>query len=284
MRTIPVTLACCLIGLASAPLVLAHCGGSSASSPKTDAGPGSSSGFSSGGGNSSGGNTSSGGSSGDDGSLGSSSGSSGGTSGDDGSVGSSSGGSSSGGEGGTTSSSSSGGGGVPVPEGGVASDPDNVTCGGSPCNTTTDHCCETADSGTCQPLNGACAAGALSLECNEAADCAGGNVCCTALAYGQHATTCTAGACAPGTFQLCRTDSECGSADAGAASQKCIVQTCYTSQAMTQTVTVEACAYPAYGAGGTPGGGVPGGGVPGGGVPGGGTTTTWGPLPNCTAK
>jgi hypothetical protein len=80
-----------------------------------------------------------------------------------------------------------------------------------------------------------------------------------------------------GTYQVCRTDSECGSADAGAGSQKCVVQTCYTNQYMTTTVMVEACAVP-QAAGGTPGGNP--GGFPGGGTPGGGGTT-YGPLVGC---
>jgi hypothetical protein len=108
-------------------------------------------------------------------------------------------------------------------------------------------------------------------SCNEAADCASGSYCCAAYAYGGGAS-CHVGPCSNtvgGTYQVCRTDSECGSADAGAGSQKCIVQTCYTNQYMTQTVTVEACAVRQTG------GGVPGGGVPGGGG------TTYGPLYGC---
>jgi hypothetical protein len=113
-------------------------------------------------------------------------------------------------------------------------------------------------------------------------------VCCTAYAYATTAAgnsaTCHVGPCSNtvgGTYQVCRTDAECGSADAGAGSQKCIVQTCYTNQYMTTKVTVEACAVPQTG-GGTPGGGVPGG-FPGGGNPGGGGTT-YGALVGCTAN
>jgi hypothetical protein len=103
------------------------------------------------------------------------------------------------------------------------------------------------------------------VSCKEAADCASGSVCCEILAYptppaSTNPTSCQTGTCPTGDFQLCRTDAECGSADAGPDSQKCIVQTCYTSAAMTTPVTVEACAYPTF--------------MPPRGY-------TWGPLPGC---
>ncbi len=280
MRTTHTTIACCVFVLAVTPVVLTHCSGSSSTTPKAN---GSSSGGSSGGqGSSSGqgssnGGTSSSGSSGDDGGGGTSSSSGGSSSGgsDDGGTVNPDGAASSGGEGGTGS-----GGGTPVPEGGAPSDPGSVSCGSSTCNTTTQHCCVEADGGTCGALNGSCTggAGAVAVACNEAADCAPGNVCCQPLEYGPHSTTCMP-SCPVGTyFQVCRADAECGTADAGATSQRCVVQTCFTSMAMTATSTIEACAYPTTtGGGGFPGGGTPGGGLPGGG----GGGTTYGPLPNC---
>jgi hypothetical protein len=259
MRTTHAWIACCSLLLLGAPVMLTHCsGGSSSTSPKGDGGGqgGSSSGVGASSGGSS--SSSSSGGSGDDGG-----GSSSGTSSGGSSSGTSSGGeggtsSSSGGEGGTTSSS----GGVvtPVPEGGAPSDPNSVTCGATSCNTTTQYCCAEGDAGggSCLPYNnGSCN---IKVSCNEAADCAGG-VCCTQLAFGTHTTSCMA-SCGAGNFQICRTDAECGSADAGAAQRKCIVQTCQATASMTgPKVTVEACAYF------TPG-------------PGGG----WGPLPLCTAN
>jgi hypothetical protein len=102
----------------------------------------------------------------------------------------------------------------------------------------------------------------VEVSCNEAADCASG-VCCAPDQYGPQSTSCMP-SCPAGDFQLCRTDSECGSGDSGAPKQ-CIVQTCPTGpMADAGTVTVEACAY--YTPGGFGGAG------------------TWGPLPACTAK
>jgi hypothetical protein len=270
MRTIHTTIACCVFVLAAGPAALTQCsGGSSTASPKA---PGSSGGSGSGGqssGSSGGGSNggSSSGSSGDDGG-GSSGGSSNGGGDDGGGTTVTEGGTSSGGEGGGSSSGPS----TPVPEGGAPSQPGMITCGSTTCDTTSQHCCESADGGTCGPLNGSCSGGAITLACKEAADCAPGSVCCQPLEYGPHSTSCMT-SCPLGYFQVCRTDAECGNADAGAASEKCIVQTCYTSMAMTATGTVEACAYPGTGGGGN---------FPGGGVPaGGGGTVTYGPLPNC---
>ena len=268
MRTIHTTLACGLLVLAAAPVALTHCSGSTASSPKSDAGKGgSSSGFSSGGGNSSGGSSS--GSSGDDGGGSSSGASSSGGQGGDGGNQNTDGGSSGGGDGG---GSSSGGSTTPVPEGGMPSDPGVVPCGSATCSAASQKCCATADAGTCTALNSGCPTGSTSHECKEAADCASGNVCCTVYNYGSYPYTCNLGGCPTGDYQVCRTDAECGSPEAGAGSQKCVVQTCHTTGPTGPTVTVEACAVRQATGG------------PGGGIPGGGTGGTWGALTGCTAN
>jgi hypothetical protein len=129
------------------------------------------------------------------------------------------------------------------------------------CNTTTSYCCTAADGGACEPYNsGSCST--VKETCNEATDCSSG-VCCQALELGPHDTSCKP-TCGTGDFQVCRTDGECGSADAGAASQQCIVQTC-PIDTMGGTATAEACAY--YTAPG----------------PTNGFMGHWGALPGCTA-
>ncbi len=259
MRTTLACVAGCAFLFVAGPVALVHCSGSSTSgTANSDAGHGSSGGN----GSSSGATSSSSGGLGDDsGGTSSSNGGGGSSGGGEGgtSSGATDGGTSSGGEGGTSSSSGAG---TPVPEGGVPSDPNSVSCGGAMCNTTSNYCCVEADGGaTCLPDNsGACGTNAPRVYCNEAADCSGG-ICCTALTYGTHTSSCKPACSGPtgpynlGEFQLCRTDAECGSADAGAASQKCVVQLCSAMLGGPQNVTVEACAYP--GAGG------------------------WGPLPGC---
>jgi hypothetical protein len=137
---------------------------------------------------------------------------------------------------------------IPVPDGGAKSDPGSVVCNGAPCDVTTGNfcCVETVDGGqqeTCKPPNSVC--GGLSLKCNEASDCKDGAVCCQAIVgialLG--ATSCQAKCSPPYTsFQTCRTDGECGSADGGATS-RCLPQVC-TNAAPPRTLSIEACALP----------------------------------------
>jgi hypothetical protein len=203
----------------AAPLALTHCGGSSASPRGGDSGPdaisGSGSGGGSGGGSSSGG--SSGGSGGDDG---------GGNPGD-GSA-SSSGGAGEGGD---------GGGGPPacvsVDGGAQCSDPLMLPCGVASCNTSTDYCCvESAVDGggtqTCVAPNGSCSPAATRIGCKEAADCAGGAVCCADFpTLGvQGTTSCLASCAAAQNVQICRTDDECGVGSDAGDLRKCVLQTC----------------------------------------------------------
>jgi hypothetical protein len=140
-----------------------------------------------------------------------------------------------------------------------------VTCGSTTCDTTMTQsqvCCLGGDGGTCTSVSSACPS-QITQVCDEAADCTNA-VCCQPLVCGEHSTTCQT-TCAEGDFQPCRTDSECGATSDAGAAKKCIVQTCGT-QMIGPTcggamVKLEACAYPTTV----------------------GFTTTWGPLPECTA-
>jgi hypothetical protein len=262
MRTTHAFLASLATMLVGAPLALTQCSGSGSSKVTGGAtdGGGSHNGGSSGGGSSggSGGQSSSGG--GEDAEADGSSGGTGPSS------------SGAGGEGGATGeggASSSGAAAAPVPDGGAPSTPMMVACGSTSCDTSTSQCCLAGDAGTCTAFTAGC--GGITEPCDEAADCTNA-VCCQPLECGMHSTTCKT-SCAATTadpttyFQLCRTDSECGATTDAGAAQKCIVQTCGTQPGLGGTcggtmVKVEACAYPTPGFGGT---------------------TTWGPLPECTA-
>jgi hypothetical protein len=216
--------------VALAPLALAQCGGSdSAGVNKPDSAGGSGSGTSSGGSVSG-----SGGGSGSGGSAGSTSGSgddsgpvdTGGGSGS--STGSSSGGDGSSGDGASSSGSP---GCMSVDGGAQCSDPMKLPCGPATCDTSTQYCCvvNMGDAGrteTCVPPNGACSSTAK-IGCKEAADCAGSTVCCGnfPMLGVQGVTSCMASCSAQQNVQICRTDAECGTNDAGVA-KKCILQTC----------------------------------------------------------
>jgi hypothetical protein len=137
---------------------------------------------------------------------------------------------------------------VPVPEGGAPSDPGTVPCNGAACDVSQGYACcvEAVDGGTketCNAPNTPCSAGALKLECNEAADCNGG-VCCQAIngIAVSGSTSCMAGPCPAGsTFQVCRVDGECGGGDGGGALKRCIPQLC-TNANPPRTLKIEACA------------------------------------------
>jgi len=242
------------------PLALTNCGNSNAIIPTDGGGVGNSSSGSSGASSS---GSSGGGGEGDAGTGNSSSG--GGGEGGTGSSGVGVGGE--GGAGGSEGGASSGGV-TPVtcqaPEGGAACDPGLVPCGSTMCDTSQTSCCRaTGDAGTdtCVGPNGACT-GTL-VRCKETGDCQDGLVCCDA--YGE--TSCAA-SCGAYSFQVCRSDTECGvHADAGAA-KKCILQTCGGAAAgggpPSPVVTLEACAVQSYGGMGMP--------------------ATWGPVYGCTAK
>lgn len=270
-----------LLGVAG-PLALTHCSGSDSSATESPDGASSSGSTSSGA--TSGATSSGAGGSGTAAASGSAGGSSGsaasGTSstapdGEGGASGSASGGASGSGSGSTG----------PIPDGGAASDPGMVMCGSTSCNTSEKSCChKTGDAGSdeCIGPNGSCNGGTV-IRCDESSDCADGLVCCDNFGSTSCATTCGGGG-----YQVCRSDSECGTnSDAGAAAMKCIVQTCGgTPAAMGRpaipATTVQACAVETVPP--RPGGGTPGRGGPPVRTDAAAPAPTWGPLYGCTAK
>jgi hypothetical protein len=104
------------------------------------------------------------------------------------------------------------------------------------------------DGGTCTAYNSAaCPNGSLTVACDETADCAGGGVCCEEIVSLGVAgpTECMAG-CPQGWFQVCRSNTECGSGDGGGLN-RCVLQTCTQPPGLLtpgSSVVVEACAVP----------------------------------------
>jgi hypothetical protein len=243
----------CLVCVAVSPLLLTQCSGSSTKAVSGHSGDGGGSAGSNAFGSSSGG---SGGSDdgpgvGDDGSAGLL-GSDGGSGGDGSATGDATG-ASTGGDGGSTAGDGGAGSLVcSAPTGGQPCDPGQIACGGSSCSTRSHFCCVTGSNdggpaGTCSAYNGpACGSGALSVACDEAADCSGGLCCEQSVALGVAGPTQCMTSCPVGWFQVCKSDSECGGGgDAGGGS--CIVQTCTLPSGLLgggSSVVVEACAVP----------------------------------------
>jgi hypothetical protein len=134
-----------------------------------------------------------------------------------------------------TSSGSGGTGASPVestsatPLNGHPSTPEQVDCNGSAATGTElctvssqEGCCASGSgAGSCDPDNGTTTCngtGQWFFECDEAADCNAGEVCCLVGTTFSCATSCAGGLAA----QSCRLSSECGEDGGGA----CIVQTC----------------------------------------------------------
>jgi hypothetical protein len=138
---------------------------------------------------------------GDGGTSTSSGGSSGATSS---SGGSSSGASSSGGS--SSGSTGDGGGNDGGADGG--STPNKIACGAAECTSPAQVCCRSFQDAGC--INAADNCTGLKVECDEKADCTGGNVCCYG-AFGAH--SCDTDCNGFGNFQICKTSTEC--ADAG---------------------------------------------------------------------
>jgi hypothetical protein len=95
----------------------------------------------------------------------------------------------------------------PLPPSTPASGP--VACGGSTCDARTQDCCLTLGGGRCVP-NGACV-GPLSLSCESAKNCEGGDVCCIEVGGGSLTAACRP-SCGGGRgphVQVCRSDAEC---------------------------------------------------------------------------
>jgi hypothetical protein len=113
-----------------------------------------------------------------------------------------------------------------VPEGGAACTPHSVACGASPCTTPADQCCANGftsgapnTGSTCSAVDASCGILTTAVACDEAADCPSGQVCCETPAGLGPGTQLCASSCASGSYQLCRSNTECGSA-------KCTPQSC----------------------------------------------------------
>jgi hypothetical protein len=123
----------------------------------------------------------------------------------------------------------------PKPEGGLACTPHSVACGSSPCTTPTDVCCaatftEGAPTGTCTAAATGCL-GTTDVACEEAADCASGQVCCQTVAAITNDLTATCQtSCAVGSYQICRSTTECTTG-------QCTPQSC----GIGATYDIEAC-------------------------------------------
>lgn len=137
------------------------------------------------------------------------------------------------------------------PEGGLRCTPGVVGCGGEAgvCMTDTNVCCQPnppdgGAQGTCQPNSGSCANGEVAVQCEEAADCPSGHVCCENFpAFATLGPTTCMPSCPASMSQICRTHAECGMGDSGAPA-KCVLQTCGSLGfgGLGKSVTLEACA------------------------------------------
>jgi hypothetical protein len=106
-----------------------------------------------------------------------------------------------------------------IPDGGVASNPQGVSCGGSACAAGADAgCCMQLDDGggTCIDSHNSCVPPNAAIECDEAANCPMGTVCCYLWgsgAFSLRATCLSACPTQPGSLgaqvQACRTHAEC---------------------------------------------------------------------------
>jgi hypothetical protein len=105
--------------------------------------------------------------------------------------------------------------------GGLPCDAHKIYCGASNCDGATEDCCVDTTNGTssCAP-KGTCPTDKAGLGCDEAADCAAGEVCCfTASGTTPTGSLCQTGPCGLGEFsQTCRSDAECNSGSCGTGS------------------------------------------------------------------
>lgn len=126
-----------------------------------------------------------------------------------------------------------GGGGDGGGDGGSASNPGKVTCGAAECSVDTQICCRFFDGGTACNAGNNCpgGGGTTELECDEKADCQGGDLCCQGFGGG---TECKSGC---GNFEtaICKSNAEC--ADGGTCKQ----------WACPGNVTVRSCTMPFQG-------------------------------------
>jgi hypothetical protein len=135
------------------------------------------------------------------------------------------------------------------PSGGAACDPGTVTCGGVSCSTGDSVCCTGEDGGgSCAADNSAgCPGGDLSQQCDETGDCSSGVCCEEVIGLGVAGPTQCMASCPSGWFQVCKSNTECGTGDGGGLN-RCVLQTCTQPPGLLtpgSSVVVEACAQPA---------------------------------------
>jgi hypothetical protein len=138
---------------------------------------------------------------------------------------------------GVATGTGTGGGGCGVgPANGTPCDPGSVACPTAPCAVPANECCvtgTTASSSECVATSAPCSGS--KVECDEAADCSGGKVCClnvTSIISETFDITCQAAPCPSGIAngQICKTNAECSTGS-------CSVYMCVGQ-------TLEACASP----------------------------------------
>jgi hypothetical protein len=134
------------------------------------------------------------------------------------------------------------------PSGGAACDPGTVTCGGVSCSTSNSVCCTDEDGGgSCAADNSAgCPGGDLSQQCDETGDCSSGVCCEEVIGLGVAGPTQCMASCPSGWFQVCKSNTECGTGDGGGLN-RCVLQTCTQPPGLLtpgSSVVVEACAQP----------------------------------------
>lgn len=107
--------------------------------------------------------------------------------------------------------------------GGLPCEANKIYCGASSCDATSQDCCVDTKTGqSACGAKGSCGATKAGLGCDEAADCAAGEVCCfTASGITPTGAICQTGPCGLGDFsQSCRGDAEC------AGSGQCVAGSC----------------------------------------------------------
>lgn len=111
-----------------------------------------------------------------------------------------------GGKGGTSGAGNGGKGGA-TDAGVLRATPGVIACAGTPCTiagTIPNVCCSGGLTSSCLPQFPGCVQFGVSYACDDAADCANGNICCGSTLGASCAKTCTGNQ-----FQLCRTNDEC---------------------------------------------------------------------------
>jgi hypothetical protein len=100
-----------------------------------------------------------------------------------------------------------------------------VLCGAQSCDTPSQYCCvsRNTDGSTtpaCRADGTTCDNPAIEMHCDEAGDCAEGQICCSALGAGGAPLLTCAPSCGMFGVQVCRTSAECRNG------KPCVVQTC----------------------------------------------------------